>query len=432
MQVEVTSNGLETRLTVALPAEQYDKEIVNRLKSLSQRVRIDGFRAGKVPLKEVERRWGGTVRQEVRNELANSSFYEAITKEKLRPAGKPNFEFQPEEPGNGLKFTAVFEVYPEFEIQIPPGFKVEKPVAEITEADIDKMVETLRKQRQTWDTVTRGAHEGDRMVIDFNGTLDGKDFPGNSAKEYAVVLGGGTLVGEFDANLLGLKARDEKGFDIDFPADYHAKDLAGKRVHFDVKVHSVAEAKLPELNEEFFKSFGTGEGGMDAFRAEVKSTMQREMDQVVKERVKLQVMDSLMAVNPIQVPKALIEQELEVVRDSAGGAGTTSPNIENAGGDLEERARRRVVLGLLLAEIIKKNQFKAEPDKVRSAVNAIAASYEHPDEVVGWYYARKDRLGNVEALVLEDQAAEWLVSQAQVQEKPVSYDDLISVRRADA
>ena len=431
MQVEVTSNGLERRVTVALPAEQYDKEIVNRLKSLSRRVRVDGFRAGKVPLKEVERRWGGSVRQEVRTELANSSFYEAITKEKLRPAGTPHFEFQPEEPGNGLKYTAVFEVYPEFEIQIPPGFKIEKPTAEINDADIDKMVETLRKQRQTWETVTRGAREGDRMVMDFNGTLDGKDFPGNSAKEYAVVLGGGTLVGEFDSNLLGLKAGDEKGFDIDFPADYHAPDLAGKRVHFDVKVHSVAEPKLPELNEAFFKSFGPGAGDMEAFRAEVKSTMQREMDQAVKERIKVQVMDALMAANPIQVPKALIEQELQVIKESGGSAGSAR-GVEDLGGGLEERARRRVILGLLLAEIIKKNQFKAEPDKVRSAVNAIAAAYEQPDEVVAWYYARKDRLGNVEALVLEDQAAEWLVAQAQTQEKPMSYDDLISARRADA
>ena len=433
MQVEVTSKGLERRLTVALPAEQYDKEIVNRLKSLSQRVRVDGFRAGKVPLKVVEQRWGSSVRQEVRDELANSSFYEAINKEKLRPAGMPHFEFQAEEPGNGLKYTAVFEVYPEFEIQMPAEFKIEKPSASINDADIDKMVETLRKQRQTWETVSRGAQEGDRVVMDFTGTLDGKEFPGNSAKEYAVVLGSGTLLGEFDSNLLGLKAGDEKGFDIQFPKDYHAQDLAGKQVHFDVKIHEVSGGKLPDLDEEFFKSYGVKEGGAEAFRAEIKATMLRELDQAVKQRVKVQVMTALMAANPIEVPKVLIDEEIaRINKEQADSFGPSNRGGEEPGESLEERAQQRVALGLILAEIIKKNQFKADPEKVRSTVNALAAAYESPDEVVAWYYARRERLGNVEALVLEDQAAEWLTTQAEVQDKPMSFEELVNSRRANA
>jgi trigger factor len=432
MQVEVTSNGLERRLTVALPAEQYDKEIVNRLKSLSQRVRVDGFRAGKVPLKVVEQRWGGSVRQEVRDELANSSFYEAINKEKLRPAGMPHFEFQAEEPGAGLKYTAVFEVYPEIEIQMPAEFKIEKPSASISDADIDKMVESLRKQRQTWEAVSRGAQEGDRVVMDFTGTLDGKEFPGNSAKDYAVVVGSGTLLGEFDSNLLGLKAGDEKGFDIQFPRDYHAQDLAAKLVHFDVKIHGVAEGKLPDLNEEFFKSYGVKEGGTEAFRAEIKATMQREMDQAIKERIKVQVMAALMAANPIEVPKVLVDEEVVRIKEQGDNLGPSGRSVEETGEALEERARQRVALGLILAEIIKKNQFKADPEKVRAAVNALAASYESPDEVVAWYYARKERLGNVEALVLEDQAAEWLTTQAEVRDKPTSFEDLVNSRRTNA
>jgi trigger factor len=432
MQVEVTSNGLERRLTVALPAEQYDKEIVNRLKSLSQRVRVDGFRAGKVPLKVVEQRWGGSVRQEVRDELANSSFYEAINKEKLRPAGMPHFEFQAEEPGAGLKYTAVFEVYPEIEIQMPAEFKIEKPSASISDADIDKMVESLRKQRQTWEAVSRGAQEGDRVVMDFTGTLDGKEFPGNSAKDYAVVVGSGTLLGEFDSNLLGLKAGDEKGFDIQFPRDYHAQDLAAKLVHFDVKIHGVAEGKLPDLNEEFFKSYGVKEGGTEAFRAEIKATMQREMDQAIKERIKVQVMAALMAANPIEVPKVLVDEEVVRINEQGDNLGPSGRSVEETGEALEERARQRVALGLILAEIIKKNQFKADPEKVRAAVNALAASYESPDEVVAWYYARKERLGNVEALVLEDQAAEWLTTQAEVRDKPTSFEDLVNSRRTNA
>jgi trigger factor len=315
----------------------------------------------------------------------------------------------------------IFEVYPEFELQMPDKFEIEKPSVVISESDIDKMVETLRKQRQTWETVARGAEMGDRVVLDFNGTLDGKDFPGGSAKEYAVVLGSGTLLNAFDTNLRGLKANEEKGFDIDFPEDYHAQDLAGKRVHFDVKIHTVAEAILPELNEGFFNSYGVREGGLDAFRVEIKSTMQRELDQSIKERVKRQVMDAILAANPIQVPKALIDEEILRIKEQ-----DESMNVAAQG--IEERAGRRVALGLVLAEIIKKNHFKPMPEQVRSAVSAIAAAYEDPQEVVAWYYASKDRLGNVEALVLEDQAAEWLTAQAEVHEKPMSYDDLVNTK----
>jgi len=424
MQVEVTSNGLERRLTVALPAEKYNQEITNRLKSLSRKVRIDGFRVGKVPLKEVERRWGGSVRQEVRDELASSSFHEAINQEKLQPAGNPQFEFQTDESGNGLKYTATFEVYPDIDLKIPDKIKIEKPTATINDEDIDQMVETLRRQRQGWETVSRAAQEGDRVVMDFNGTLDGKEFPGNSAKEYAVVLGSGTLIGAFDSNLLGLKAGDEKSFDIPFPKDYHAEDLAGKNVHFDVKIHSVAEGKLPELNGEFFKSFGIQDGDLEAFRSEIKSTMQRELDQAVKTRIKRQIMDAVIAANPIDVPKVLIDEELERVKEQADSSGPQAR--PESGAALTEQAQQRVALGLVLAEIIKQNQFKAAPDMVRSAVDAIAASYERPEEVVAWYYARRERLGNVEALVLEDQVTDWLMQQAEVVEKPVTFNEVVN------
>ena len=428
MQVEVIANGLERRMTVAVPAQQYDQEVTNRLKSLSQRVRVDGFRAGKVPLKVVESRWGGSVREEVRDELVKSSFHEAINQEKLRPAGSPEFEFQDLESGSDLKYTAVFEVYPEVEFQIPANFKIEKPVATIQDADIDKMVETLRKQRQGWETVDRGAQLDDRVVMDFHGTLDGKDFPGNSAKEYGVVLGSGSLLSAFDNNLVGLKAGEEKGFDLEFPADYHAEDLAGKKVHFDVKVHSVAAPQLPELNEEFFKSFGVQEGGEAAFREEVKATMQRELDQAIKERVKLQTMDALMAANPVPLPKVLIDEEIQRIKEQGEGYSAAAQGV---GGEeaLAMRAERRVALGLILAEIIKKNQFKADPDKVRTAVGAIAATYEHPEEVVKWYYARRERLMNVEALVLEDQATEWLTQQAEISDKPMAFDELVNPTR---
>lgn len=429
MEVEVIANGLERRVVVAVPAQQYDQEITNRLKSLSQRVKVDGFRVGKVPLKVVERRWGGSVRQEVREELVKSSFSEVIDREKLRPAGTPRFEFQSEEAGNGLRYTAVFEVYPEFELKIPDNFKINKPTATINDADIDKMVEKLRVQRQTWEPVTRGAQKGDRIVMDFNGTIDGKEFPGNNAKDYAVVLGSGTLLADFDANLLGLEAGQEKGFDIDFPQDYHTQDLAGKRGHFDVKVHSVSVPKLPELNEELFKSFGVHVGGMAAFREQVRSTMQREMDQAVKDQVKAQVMDALMVANPIQLPKALVDEEIQRIKEQGRDFNVIAQSSEEKVKALTAGAERRVALGLILSEVVQKNQFKAAPEKVREAVDAIAATYEHPEEVVRWYYMRRERLMNVEALVLEDQATAWLIQQADVSEKPMSFEELVNPDR---
>src|SRR3569832_1661213 len=388
MQVEVKSNGLERRVTVALPAEKVKQEIENRLKSLSRRVKVDGFRAGKVPMKVVERKWGGTVRQEVRSELLQSSFYEAINQEKLRPAGTPHFDLQPETPEAGLRYTAVFEVYPEFEVNMPKDIKVVKPTAVIGESDIDAMVEKLRSQRKTWVEAVRPAALGDRVMMDFVGTIDGKSFDGNQATGFPLVLGSGHLLPGF----------------------------AGKPVHFEVKVNAVEQAALPEVNEEFIKSFGVQDGSREAFRAEVKKTMERELEQATKDRVKAQVLDALLQNNPIELPKALIDEEI----------GRMKGQIEAGDGSaMEEQARRRVALGLIIAELIKKNQFKAEPGKVRAAVEAVAASYERPEEVVQWYYERRERLNNVEALLLEEQAVNWVVEQNAVEVKSTPFAELV-------
>jgi trigger factor len=430
MQVQVTANGLERRMTIALPAERYDREIENRLKSLSRRVRVDGFRAGKVPLKVVERRWGGSVRQEVLNELVQSSYYEAINQHQLRPAGLPRFEVQPED-GAGLTYIATFEVYPEIDLKVPTGLRLERPVTEITEADIDAMVETLRKQRQIWTAVQRAASEGDRVTLDFKGSLDGAAFAGNAAEGYAVVLGSGSLVPGFEDKLVGLAAGYEGGFDVDFPADYRAADLAGKRVHFEVNVREVAEPRLPEVDEEFIRGFGVKEGGLPAFREEVRTTMRREAEQAVKERVKLQVMDALLAANPIQLPKALVDEEIARVEEQIRDAKRAGLGSGETAEVFEERARRRVALGLIIAEIIRKNQFKATPERVRAAVEAVAATYEHPEEVVKWYFSKRERLTNVEALVLEDQTVEWVIQQAQVEEKPTPFQELVAAYRGE-
>lgn len=416
MQVEVKSNGLERRVTVALPAEKVKQEIENRLKSLSRRVKVDGFRAGKVPMKVVERKWGGTVRQEVRSELLQSSFYEAINQEKLRPAGTPHFDLQPETPEAGLRYTAVFEVYPEFEVNVPKDLKVVKPTAVIGESDIDAMVEKLRSQRKTWVEAVRPAALGDRVMMDFVGTIDGKPFDGNQATGFPLVLGSGHLIPGFEDKLVGARAGETVGVDIQFPAEYRVADLAGKPVHFEVKVNAVEQAALPEVNEEFIRSFGVQDGSREAFRAEVKKTMERELEQATKDRVKAQVLDALLQNNPIELPKALIDEEIGRMKGQIDAGD---------GGAMEEQARRRVALGLIIAELIKKNQFKAEPGKVRAAVEAVAASYERPEEVVQWYYERRERLNNVEALLLEDQAVNWVVEQNAVEVKPTPFAELV-------
>lgn len=427
MQVEVSSNGLERRLTIAVPSEKYDLEVESRLKSLSKRIKVDGFRAGKVPFKVVQQRWGGSVRQEVLNDLVQSSFYEAISQEKLRPAGLPQFEVLPEAPGAGLKYTAVFEVYPEFEFKLPKDMQIDRPSSEINEADIDKMVEKLRKQRQGWVSVSRPAQQGDRVIMDFRGTVNGEEFAGNTAKDYAVVIGSGNLIPSFEKKLVGLKPDQPTGIDVEFPKDYRAENLAGQVVHFDVTVHQVSEPKLPELNDEFFASFGVKEGGEPVFRTEVKASMTREAEQAVKDNIKQQVMDVLIAANPIPLPKALVDQEIERIT-----AQTNLDNVEGLERALEERARRRVALGLIIAEVVRVNQFKAAPDKVRAAVDAVAATYEDPAEVVKWYYAQRERLGNVEALVLEDQAVDWIVKQAVIREQSMPFEELVNARKSVA
>jgi trigger factor len=267
--------------------------------------------------------------------------------------------------------------------------------------------------------------------MDFKGSLNGAAFAGNAAEGYAVVLGSGSLIPDFEDKLRGLEPGYEGGFDVDFPADYRAEDLAGKRVHFEVSIKEVAEPRLPEVDEDFIRGFGVKEGGFPAFREEVKATMRREVEQAVKERVKLQVMDALLATNPIQLPKALVDEEIARVEEQISDARRAGLGSGETAEVFEERARRRVALGLVIAEIIKKNQFKAAPDKVRAAVEAVAATYEHPEEVVKWYYAKRERLTNVEALVLEDQTVEWVVQQAQVEEKPMPFQELVAAYRGE-
>jgi len=435
MQVSIqSSEGLERRLTVKVPAERIEKEVQDRLKSLARRAKIDGFRPGKVPFTVVQRKYGQQVRFEVQDEVVRSSFQEAVVQQQLRPAGNPRIEESSAEPGQGLEYTAVFEIYPEVTQVSLDNITLAKPTTEIADADVSAVIERLRKQRNEWEDATGGAQDGDRVVIDFVGTLiddngDRQPFVGNEGNQVPVVLGSKSFIDGFEAQLIGVKAGEERVLNVRFPEQYHAKELAGKAVQFAVKVAAVSVPKLPELNDEFALGFGISEGGIEALRSEVRNNMQREAEQAIKRKVKQQVLDGLLKANPLTLPRALVDSEIgqlmQQAKDDmeARGGGSASINLQPA--MFEEHACRRVALGLILAEIIRQNSFKAQPERVRAMVEAAAASYEDPTEVLRWYYAKRERMAGVEAVVLEDQAVEWIAEKVQVNEVPTSFDELI-------
>lgn len=436
MQVSIqSSEGLERRLTVKVPAERIEKEIQDRLKSLARRAKIDGFRPGKVPFTVVQRKYGQQVRFEVQDEVVRSSFQEAVTQQQLRPAGNPRIEANSAEPGQGLEYTAVFEIYPEVSQVSLDNITIAKPVIEIGEADVNAVIERLRKQRNEWQDTEGAAQEGDRVIIDFVGTLvdplmggEGQPFAGNEGNQVPVVLGSKSFIDGFEAQLIGVKAGEERVLEVRFPDQYQAKDLAGKTARFAVKVATVAAPQLPELDDEFVRSFGISEGGVDALRKEVRNNMQREAEQAINRKVKQQVLEGLLKANPLTLPQALVDSEIGQLMQQAkddvearGGSGGI--NLQPA--MFEEHARRRVALGLILAEIIRQNGFKAQPERVRAMIESAAASYEDPAEVLRWYYANRERMAGVEAVVLEDQAVEWIAGKSQVNEAPTSFDELI-------
>jgi len=427
MQVSVeTTSGLERRMTVMVPKENIDSEVQKRLKDLAGRVKIDGFRPGKVPFSVVRQKFSGQVSQEVMGEVMQNSFYEAVIQEKLRPAGAPRIE--PGEAKEDFEFTATFEVYPEFEVTGLNKIRIERPVNDIDDADIDKMLETLRKQRKTWGEVDRAGQEGDQLTIDFVGTLDGEEFQGGSAKQVPLELGSKRMIPGFEEQLAGAKAGQELTLDVTFPEDYHAKDLAGKAVKFATTVLKVEEPVLPELNDEFAVEFGVKEGGLAALKQQVRENMQRESAQAITASVKEQVFDGLMGLKLLEVPKALVDSEIEVLvkqrQQDMQQYGAPVQDVDPV--QFETQAQRRVSLGLILSEVIKKNDITVSPSRLREAVEKMAASYESPEEVVRHYYADKDRLKGVENVTLEEMAVEYIISQADVSDKNTSFDALMN------
>ena len=428
MQVSVEMlNDLERRVTVQVPAERVAKEIQDRLIAMSRRVKVDGFRPGKVPLKLIRRLYGDQVRYEAVSELMEHSLRDALVQEKLNPLGGPKIEPKPLEEGQAFEYSATFEVMPEFD---PSGFeniKVERPVAEVTEQDVDHMIETLRQQRTIWTAVERPARDGDRVRFDFEGKIDGQDFAGNKGENAQIVLGGKSLLADFETRLIGLTPGTETEFDLTFPEDYQVKEVAGKTAHFQVKLHGVEEAHLPEVDDAFAEKFDVKEGGVPALRQALRENMERELREGIQAVTKRQVMQGLLEANTVPLPQALIEVEIEQLASQLRfPPSNNDEKIQQLKAKLfETEARRRVALGLLISKLATKQGIQADEERVRARLDAFAATHEEPAEVLRYYEQTPNALDNVRALVLEDQIVDWVLERAQVTEKASTFAEIM-------
>ena len=439
MQVSIeTTSGLERRLTVGVPAERIESEVNNRLQKAAGNVRLAGFRPGKVPMKVMRQRFGAGVRQEVLGEVMSRSFQEAVIQEKLRPAGQPSIEPKNLEEGKDLEYVATFEVFPEVEIVEIKGLEVEKPVAQVTDADVDNIIDVFRKQQGKWTVVERAAAAGDKVNIDYVGTRDGAAFDGGSASGSDLELGSGRMIPGFEEGVAGMVAGEEKTLQLSFPEDYHNEELKGAAVTFKVTVNSVLELVPAELNEELFARYGVDDGGLDKFRSEVRQNMARELKNAVQGKIKQQVMEAVaVAHESLEVPKALIAREVEALRDQMfqqfGGAAGKDLDLKSLLPDdmFRDNAERRVKLGLVLAELVGKLGLKVNADKVREAIEELASTYQDPEEVVNWYYSSQEQLASVESRVLEDQMVEKLLESANIIEKPCSYQEALAQAQRD-
>lgn len=434
MQVSVeNTSALERRMTIAVPAERVENEVNKRLQQTAKRAKVAGFRPGKVPMSVIRQRFEADARQEAFGDLVQASFYEAIVEQKLNPAGAPAVEPKLFEKGKDLEFVAIFEVFPEFTVSGLESIKVERLSAEVADADLDNMLEVLRKQNTRFEAVERAAQNDDQVTIDFVGKIDGEAFAGGSAQGTQLVLGSGRMIPGFEEGLVGAKAGEERVVNVTFPEDYQNLDLAGKAAEFTITVNSVSAPVLPELNEEFFAQFGIKESTLEGFRAEVRKNMERELRQAIKTKVKNQVMDGLLAANPVEVPKALLENEVNRLRVQA---------VQQFGGNIkpdqlpaelfEEQAKRRVVLGLIVAEVVKQYELKPDDAKVREVIEEMASAYQEPEQVIAWYYKNDQQLNEVRSVVLEEQVVDTVLQKATVTDKSVSYEEAVKPAQAAA
>jgi trigger factor len=428
MMVSVQSTGgLERRMEVAVPASRIEKEVDERLKTVSRTARLKGFRPGKAPLKVIRQQFGSQIHREVVSELLQSSFAEAVSERKLHPAGGPRIEPISVGEGEDLKYTAIFEVFPEISIKGLDTISIERPVATVTDEDIDAMIESLRKQRPNWKPATRGSRTADRITIDFTGTIDGALFDGGKGEDVAIVLGEGRMLPDFESGLIGRDAGAPASISVRFPDDYQAKALAGKTAQFEVTVKKVEEPELPPLDDEFCAAYGVTEGGIAKLREEVGDNMRRELEQNVRARLKSQILDRLLAANPIELPASLVESQVrEMQLDTARRMGAREASQIPPRDPFVEPSRRRVALGLLINEIIKSEKIELDQAKVTAKLEELVSTYKDPQEALRAYRQNREAMQQVEMLVLEDQVVDWLLGRIKVTEQPTTFKSVMN------
>ena len=423
-----TTQGLERRVSITIPADSVKSAVREELKRVAKNARVDGFRKGKVPPQIIEQRFGASVRNDVLNDLLPRHFFDLMFQEKVNLAGRPTFAVDSYEEGKDLQFTATFEVYPEVKLQGLENIKVEKPTVEITEADIDKMVNVLRKQQATWAEVQDAAKAEDRVTLDFSGSIDGEEFEGGKASDFVLLMGQGRMIPGFEDGIVGHKAGDQFDINVTFPAEYHSENLKGKAAKFAVTLKKVEVMVLPELTDEFVSKFGPNSKTVADLRVEIKKNMERELKNALVSRVKNQVIDGLIEQNPLDVPAAAIEQEIEVLRNQAaqrfGGNAQQAAQLPRE--LFEEQAKRRVQVGLLFSEVIASNELKADEARVKAMIEDIASAYEQPAEVIEYYNKNKELMNNIRNVVLEEQAVDAVLAKAQVTEKASSFDEIMN------
>jgi len=434
MMVSVEAlKGLERRMQVSVPASRVEQQVDKRLLNVSRTARIKGFRPGKAPIHVVRKHYGAQVREEVVGDLIRETFAEAVQREQLVPAGGPRIEPVATDKGGDLKYSATFEVYPKFEISGVEGMELMRPKASVADSDVDTMIESLRKQRPNFVPVERASADSDRLTIDFEGRLDGEPFEGGKAEGHQFVLGAGRMLKDFEEGIRGAAAGETRTFDVAFPADYPAKNLAGKTARFTVTVKAVDEVQLPAVDDEFCKAFGVDEGGVEALRAEVRENMERELAQAIRNRLKAQVMDKLLAANPLELPSVLVEQEIrdlqvEALRRMGARSARQLPPRE----PFEANAKRRVALGLLLNEAIRKSGIKLDAERVQARLDDLVAGFEDPAAAREQYTGNEGALRQLQMMVLEDQVVDHIVAAAKVTEQPATFKDIMNFGAEEA
>lgn len=428
MQVSVEKTSeLSRKMTVSIPDAVVQEKMETRFKTLAREVKVDGFRPGKVPAGMVKKLYGDRVKSEVTGDLIQATYFEALQQQELVPAGHPHI--LPIEKSEGFEYVAEFEVYPEISLEGVGQLQINRPSATVVEGDVDNMIEKLRQQKKTWNGVERASQAGDLVTIHFSGVSEGENFTDGKVENYKVEIGGGQMIPGFEDELKGLAAGAAKTFSITFPEKYNSEKLAGKAAEFEIEVVKVEEPVLPALDADFIKAYGVEEGDADSFRADVKANMERELVQGLKNKLKTAVMDALYDNVSITIPNALIDQEIQALMqpyaERAKKMRLKLEDLQLPRDMFETQAKRRVALGLILGEIIQKNDIQVDADKVRSVIEDMAKSYEKPEDVINWYYADKKRLNDVQQMVLEDQAVEWVISQAKVTDETVSFSDVM-------